>query len=324
MYFRFSFHKSINAGYRGLVVAMMRSLPEWLAHPQGRAVAALPLFEIIKIGEAPAEPLPAGDRPLSGIRVADLTRIIAGPVCGRTLAAHGAEVLVLSSPLLPSVDSLVVDTGRGKRAAFVDLTTADGRETLSGLVAGADIFVQGYRPGGLDGRGFSPAAVAALRPGIVYVSLSAYGHTGPWSDRRGFDSLVQTANGINHAEAAAAGGDRPKALPCQALDHASGYLMAFGAMMALRRRATEGGSWLVRVSLAQTGHWIGALGRVPDGLGADNIDAAGAADRLETRPSGFGPLTAVRHAAYMSETPPAWLQPAVPLGSHPPAWEPAP
>ena len=119
-------------------------------------------------------------------------------------------------------------------------------------------------------------------------------------------------------------GDRPKALPCQALDHASGYLMAFGAMMALHRRAAQGGSWLVRVSLAQTGHWIRALGAVPDGLGADEIDAAAAADRLETTPSGFGPLTAVRHAACLSETPAKWVHRAVPLGSHPPAWGPAP
>jgi len=309
------------AADRGLVVTMMRSDAEWQAHPQGQAVSKLPLFEITKIGEAPAEPLPDGDRPLSGIRVADLTRIIAGPVCGRTLAAHGADVLLLSSPSLPSIESLVVDSGRGKRAAFVDLQTAEGRDTLSGLVGEADVFVQGYRPGGLTGRGFSPEAVAERRPGIVYVSLSAYSHAGPWSDRRGFDSLVQNANGINHSEAGAAGLDRPKALPCQALDHASGYLMAFGAMMALRRRATEGGSWLVRVSLAQTGHWIRALGSLPDGLAALDIDAAAAADRLETTPSGFGALTAVRHAALLSETPAHWALPSVPLGSHAPEWQ---
>jgi len=308
------------AAARGLVVTMMRSDAEWQAHPQGRAVAGLPLFEIEKFGEAPVEPLPGGDRPLSGIRVADLTRIIAGPVCGRTLAAHGADVLLLSSPSLPSIESLVIDSGRGKRAAFVDLETAAGRETLTDLAARADVFVQGYRPGGLAGRGFSPEAVASRRPGIVYVSLSAYGHAGPWSDRRGFDSLVQTASGINHSEAVAAGLDQPKALPCQALDHASGYLMAFGAMMALRRRATVGGSWLVRVSLAQTGHWIRTLGSVPGGLAAPEIDAAAAADRLETTPSGFGALTAVRHAAMLSETPAGWALPSVPLGSHAAAW----
>src|SRR5690606_5310457 len=130
----------------------------------------------------------------------------------------------------------------------------------------AHIFVQGYRPGALESVGFGPQDVARIRPGIVYVSLSAYGDSGPWAQRRGFDSLVQTATGFNHAEAQAAGSDRPKPLPMQILDHASGYLMAFGAQVALARQATEGGSWRVRVSLAQTARWLRSLGRVADGL----------------------------------------------------------
>ena len=124
------------------------------------------------------------------------------------------------------------------------------------LLREAHVFVQGYRPGGLAALGFSPEACAEMRPGIVAVTLSAYGHAGPWAGRRGFDSLVQTASGLNHAEAEAAGVEGPKELPCQALDHATGYLMAFGVMMALMRKASEGGSWHVRVSLAQTGRWL--------------------------------------------------------------------
>ena len=174
--------------------------------------------------------------------------------------------MLVTAPHLPQMMPLVMDNGRGKLSTFIDLREASGRETLSGLARDADIFVQGYRPGAVKHNGFGPEEVARLRPGIVYVSLCAYGHEGPWAGRRGFDLLVQNANGINHAEAEAAGSTQPKPLPCQAIDHASGYLMAFGAMTALARRATEGGSWHVRVSLAQTGHWMRGLGRI-DGLG---------------------------------------------------------
>src|ERR1043166_711193 len=238
---------------------MARTHGEWAKHPQAAAVAALPLMEIIRIGDAPPQPLPPGDRPLSGVRVLDLTRVIAGPVCGRTLAVHGADVLWVTSPHLPQMMPLVIDNSRGKLSTYVDLREAQGRDTLAALAREADIFVQGYRPGAVAGNGFSPERAAQLRPGIVYVSLSAYSHEGPWAKRRGFDSLVQNANGINDAEAQAAGTDKTMPLPCQAPDHAAGFLMAFGAMTALARRVTEGGSWHVRVSLAQTGHWFRGL-----------------------------------------------------------------
>jgi crotonobetainyl-CoA:carnitine CoA-transferase CaiB-like acyl-CoA transferase len=304
----------------GLVVSMTRSFAEWDAHPQGRAVAALPVFSIERIGDAPPRPLPPDDRPLAGVRVLDLTRVIAGPVCGRTLAVHGADVLLVTAAHLPQMMPLVIDNGRGKLSTFVDLRDANGRETLGGLARNADIFVQGYRPGAVKGNGFGPEELARLRPGIVYVSLCAYGHEGPWANRRGFDSLVQNANGLNHAEAEAAGSSQPKPLPCQAIDHASGYLMAFGAMTALARRATQGGSWHVRVSLAQTGHWLRGLGRVPDGLACPDPDNKDVQDRLDEIDSGFGRLTAVRHAATMPETPPRWARPSVPLGTHRPEW----
>ena len=181
------------------------------------------------------------------------------------------------------------------------------------------MFVQGYRPGAIAGRGFAPEAAARIRPGIVYVSLSAYGHQGPWVARRGYDSLVQTASGFNDAEAKAAGAGEPKALPCQALDHGTGYLMAFAAMTALARRAVEGGSWHVRCSLSQTGFWLRGLGRI-DGIGAPDPSFGAVSDRLEEAASGFGRLTSVRHAAIMAETPPRWARPSVPLGTHPPAW----
>jgi crotonobetainyl-CoA:carnitine CoA-transferase CaiB-like acyl-CoA transferase len=305
----------------GLVVAMMRSPAEWEAHPQGSALAERPVIRIKKIGEAPSAEFAADpEQPLSGVRVLDLTRIIAGPVCGRTLAAHGAEVMNIAGPHLPSVEPLVIDTGRGKLSAHVDLRTEDGKQTLRALARQSDVFVQGYRPYAIAGHGFDRAALAELRPGIVCVSLSAYGNVGPWSRRRGFDSLVQTASGINHAEAEAAGSDEPRPLPCQALDHASGYLMALGAMIALLRRAREGGSWHVRVSLAQTGRWITGLGRLADGLRCPDPKLDDVRDLLEESDSGFGSLTAVRHAGLLSQTPPRWRRPAVPLGTHMPVW----
>jgi crotonobetainyl-CoA:carnitine CoA-transferase CaiB-like acyl-CoA transferase len=308
------------AASAGLCVTALRDFTQWDAHPQGRAIPPHPL-SIEKIGDAPARALsPGADRPLSGVRVLDLTRVIAGPLAGRTLAAHGADVLLVTAAHLPSIPPLVIDTGRGKRNTALDLRTPEGKAALHALLRDADIFLQGYRPGGLAALGFGPEELAARYPGLVCVSLSAYGHAGPWADRRGFDSLTQTASGLNVAEAQAAGADTPRALPAQVLDHASGYLLAFGAMAALHRRATEGGSWLVRVSLAATGRWLRELGRVPDGFACPDPGIEDVADLLERTPSGFGELTAVRHAAILSETPARWALPSVPLGTHPPEW----
>ncbi len=310
------------AAEAGLCVTAMRSFAEWDAHEQGRATATLAPLRLEKIGDAPPIPLPqGGERPLSGLRVLDLTRVIAGPVCGRTLAAHGAEVLAVSGPHLPAMATLLPDVNRGKRTAHLDLRQEADRATLRGLIGGADAFVQGYRPGAIAGQGFAPETVAALRPGIVCATLSAYGEVGPWGGRRGFDSLVQTASGINHAEAEAAGlGDVPKPLPCQALDHASGYLLAFGTLAALLRRAEEGGSWLVRVSLAGTGHWLRGLGREAEGFAVTAPRLEEVDDLLEAQDSGFGRLRAMRHSGEIEGAPPRWDLPSMPLGSHPARW----
>ena len=309
------------AAAAGLCVTAQRSFAEWDAHPQGQAVQAEPLVAITKIGEAPPEPLPPGPRPLSGVRELDLTRVLAGPVCGRTLAAHGAEVLLITGPHLYNPRPLTIDTGRGKRSAQLDLRADADRATLRALLRDADLFVQGYRPGALAAHGFSTAAAAELRPGIVCGSICAWGFTGPWAARRGFDSLVQTASGFNTAEAEAAGDIKPKPLPVQALDHASGYLLAAGTLAALHRRATIGGSWHVQVSLARTGHWIRSLGRIRDGLACPPPTPTSIADLTETQTSGFGRLRSIRHAAELSATPAAWTRPSVPPGTDPPVWE---
>jgi crotonobetainyl-CoA:carnitine CoA-transferase CaiB-like acyl-CoA transferase len=298
---------------------MVRRPDEWQAHPQGRALATLPLLEITRIADGPAAPLGSGERPLAGVRVVDLTRVIAGPVCGRTLAEHGADVLLITGPHVPNMEPLVIDNGRGKRAAHLDLRQADDVERLRRLVHGADVFVQSYRPETLAARGLAPEALAALRPGIVYVTLNAYGHAGPWHARRGFDSLVQSVSGIAWEGGQAFGLDGPKHLPCQALDHATGYLAAIGAMIALARRARAGGSWLVRLSLAQTGRWIDGLGRA-DGTRLADPTAEDVADLLASCDSPFGRLRHVGPVPWLSETPGRWDRPPGRLGSDAPVW----
>ncbi len=304
----------------GCVVSFMRPHATWSKHPQARALAELPVLTIEKIGEAAPKPWPAGKRPLEGVRVLDLSRVIAGPVAGRTLAAHGADVLLIAGPELPQIDWLTKDNGRGKLSTFIELKSEQGRATLRKLLADADIFSQGYRPESLAALGFSPDEAARINPGIVYVSLCAYGHVGPWASRRGFDSLVQTSTGFNHAEGQAAGVDGPKELPSQMLDHATGYLMAFGAMMAKARQAREGGSWHVRVSLAQTGRWLWNLGRVEGAMTKPDLPPETVKKYMQMMPSGFGDLTAVRHSAILSKTPAHWARPAMPLGTNKPEW----
>jgi crotonobetainyl-CoA:carnitine CoA-transferase CaiB-like acyl-CoA transferase len=307
----------------GLCAALIRAPREWAVHEQARAIANLPLFEIIRIGDAPPEPPGRGgsDRPLAGARVLDLSRIIAGPVAGRALAQHGAQVLMINGPHLPNIAPLVIDNGRGKRSATLNLRDDAARDRLRELVSEADVFLQAYRPGALAALGFSPEALAQLRPGIVCVSISAYGHAGPWAQRRGFDSLVQSASGIAWTESQAAQSAAPKHLPCQALDHATGYLAAFGAMVALARRATEGGSWHVRVSLAQTGRWLQSMGQMEDGWRAPEVGIEDVQDCLESVESPFGMVRGAAPAERMSETPSFYARPPVPIGTDDARWE---
>ncbi len=307
----------------GLVVAALRSFDEWDRHPQSAAIADTPV-RVTRV-DAPATAsalawpaLAATAQPLAGLRVLDLTRILAGPVGCRTLAAHGADVLMINSPNLPNIDG-IMELSRGKRSAHLDLRVDADRATLRDLVRGTHVFVQGYRPGALAGLGFDAQTLAELRPGIVVASLSAYGSSGPWANRRGFDSLVQTATGFNHAEAAAANSATPQAMPVQILDFASGFLLAFGVQAALMRQQREGGSWHVEVSLAATARWLRAMGRVAGGL--DVVKPDGVPERfLVSEPSGFGRLVGIRHAAELAQTPPQWRLPSMPPGTHRPAW----
>ena len=304
---------------------MVRTMAEWAQHPQGVAVASLPLLEIVKIGDSPSEKLPDGDRPLSGIRVLDLPRVLAGPTCARTLAEHGADVLKVTGAHLPSIGHQEYDTGHGKLSTHLDLREPDDLEIMRGLVREADVFSQGYRPGTLAKRGLSPEALAEIRPGIVYVSLSAFSHVGPWASRRGFDTVVQTVSGITNRQGELFIGDSPgpQFYPVSAIDYLTGYLMAFGALVALARRTTEGGSWLVRVSLAQIGRWLVERGQTPE-TKLHDIPEQFTPEELKrwsmTSDTPMGKLGHLGPVVRLSETPPHWSRTSVPLGYNEPVW----
>ena len=326
---------------QGMCAALIRSPQEWAATEQAQAVAKLPLFDIERVADAPpAAWAPAADaaapaggaatqagypaRPLSGVRLLDLSRVIAAPVAGRTLAQHGADVLAVSAAHLPNLPALVVDTGRGKRSTQLDLRDPAQQEQLRQLIREADIFLHAYRPGALAARGFSTEELQKLRPGLIEVQLCAYSHAGPWAERRGFDSLVQSASGIAWESALAAGvaqpDGQPGKLPCQALDHATGYLGALVAMVALQRRAHAGGGWRARVSLAQTGHWLQSLPRVEGGMQHPELTPEEIAPWMQAIPSSFGIVHAVAPVELMSATPPRFELPPAPLNAHPASW----
>ena len=283
---------------------MVRTMDEWAQHPQAAAIASLPLLEIVKIGDSPPEPLPDGDRPLSGVRVLDLTRVLAGPTCARTLAEHGADVLKITGAHLPNLGYQEYDTGHGKLSTHLDLRQPRDLETL---------------------RGLSPEALAHVRPGLVYVSLCAFSHVGPWASRRGFDTVVQTVSGITsrQGELFPGAAPGPQFYPVSAIDYLTGYLMAFGALVALARRAREGGSWLVRISLAQTGRWLVGRGQVPEPELKDVPKEFTPAELERWSMASDTPVGRLHHlgpVVRLSETPPRWARPSVPLGYHEPVW----
>ena len=300
--------------------AMVRSASEWVAHPQGQVMATQKRVEITRIGESPAEPMSnRRATPLAGVRVLDLTRVLAGPTAGRTLASHGADVLLVNAPGLANVFPFVVDTSHGKRSTYLDLTVDADAACLRELARDADVFVNGYRAGALARRSFGPDDLAALRPGIVYASVNCYGNVGPWAARPGWEQLAQTVTGIAVEQGRPT---RPELIPAAACDYTTGYLTALGIMAALHRRAHEGGSWHVQTSLVQTAMWFQRLGARCDPSAARGL---GDIDELTvTTESGFGRLRHLPPVVDMSLTPPRWERPTVPLGTHLAGWNPRP
>ncbi|MFE0377074.1 CoA transferase [Streptomyces inhibens] len=329
----------------GLAVAA-RTPEDWAAHPQGKAVAAHPLLTLDPLGDgAPLRPLPplagAPTLPAAGLRVLDLTRVIAGPVATRTLALLGADVLRIDAPQLPESQDAHSDTGFGKRSANLDLGSRGGRATFEELLARADVVVTGYRPGALDRFGLTPEALVARRPGLVVARLSAWGDDGPWGGRRGFDSLVQVATGIAALEAEpgsasedskeGGGGAKrsgtPGALPAQALDHGTGYLLAAAVLRALTRQTRTGGSSLATLALARTARWL--VHDLPGGAGRDGrgqqpeLSGTGAYDPARHLRDTDSPIGRIRHAlppVSFDGAPATWATPPGHCGTDAPVW----
>lgn len=303
--------------------AMVRSNAEWLATDHGKVLAAKPIVEIIKIADSDPEPFGPGPRPLSGIRALDLTRILAGPIAGRTLAENGADVLMIAAEHLPQIAEHVIDTSHGKRSTFLNLKDPADAATMRKLIRDTDVFSQGYRPGEMAKMGFAPEQLAELRPGIVCLSISCFGADGPFSHRAGWEQIAQTVTGICH-EGTDLNGGRPKLLPAAACDYTTGYLGAYGVLLALARRAREGGSYHVRVSLCQSGMFIyrqGKTGQVTEGLGLSDAELRNL--RIDSVTSA-GPIRHLGPVLRLSETEPHWERPTPKLGGDQPVWLDAP
>jgi len=300
--------------------AMVRSTEEWHASAQGQVLSDRAVVEIIKIAESEAMPLPAGERPLSGVNVLDLTRILAGPTCARTLAEHGANVLMVTAQHLPQAERFVKDTSHGKRSCFLDLRQAEQREHLLSLVRSADVFSQGYRPGVMQRLSLSPDELAQHRPGLIYTSMNCYGFAGPFSDRAGWEQLAQTVTGIAHEH----GGERPQLLPAAACDYTTGYLAAYGTLLALGLRARFGGSYHVRASLCQSAMFLQRQRRIAQSElhGASlEIPAQALGDKIRSTQSDYGAISFLGPVLEMSETPPSWTRSSPKLGRDPATWQ---
>lgn len=298
--------------------AVMRTASEWKAHPQGIAVTQERLIDARATADS-ADPLNLSTpkRPLRGIRVLDLTRVLAGPVATRFLAGLGADVLRIDPPTWDE-PGVVPDVTLGKRCARLDLSVADGKATFLQLLKGADILVHGYRSNALDDLGLDARLRRETRPGLVDISLDAYGWTGPWSHRRGFDSLVQMSVGIADAGMRTLGRDRPTPLPVQALDHAAGYLIAAAAVRGLMERLKTRRGFEARTSLARV---AALLASAPIAEIAGDIICAEEADWSDgIEATDFGMARRLRSPITIGSTPLQWDRPASKLGSAAPTW----
>ena len=305
----------------GMIAAVVRTLDEWDAHPHAVATRGHPVIDVERIGDAdPAvAPEQADDRsPIAGARVLDCSRVLAGPVAGQLFASHGADVIRLSAPHLPSVAVGVVSTGFGKRNAWADLRTDDGRAAMSSLLAETDVWIDAYRPGALAGHGFDLDRATELRPGIVVVQISGFDWVGPWAGRRGFDSIVQSTTGVRWAGGEWAVdadgspfGRGPLGLPVQALDYATGFLAAGVGARLLAHQRRHGGSWLARLSLLRTRDWLVGFGG-PTPFTPSALQVPGRV--VDERDSEFGRVRAVTPFTG------SWPGPPRPLGTSPPRW----
>lgn len=301
----------------GGCAAEMRSAEAWATHPQGLAVAREGLVEVTPTDAGAAADRPFDPaRPLAGIKVLDLTRVLAGPVATRFLAGYGAQVLRIDPPDWDE-PSLAPEIALGKRMARLDLRAPDGRARFEALLAEADILIHGYRADALEGLGLGSAFRRRARPGLVDVRLDAYGWSGPWRNRRGFDSLVQMSAGIAEAGMRRLRRERPTPLPVQALDHATGYIMAAAAVLGLRVRLERGRGVEAKTSLARTARLLCAH----PATGDDPLAPETPGDLAPPiEPTAWGPARRLVPPVRIAGAAMRWDRPAAPIGSHPPSW----
>lgn len=304
-----------------LAGAMVRSREEWTAHPQGVALAAAPLVTVEKIAEGDPEPLSAGAQPLSALRVLDFTHVIAGPILTRTLAEQGVDCLRISAPAHADPQAFLLETGWGKRAAYLDFNRPGDLERMRNLALSGDVFVQSWRPGAMADFGLTAeelaAGLPAGHPGLVHVSVDSWGRTGPWAGRKGFEQLAQSVTGVALEEGQ---GGKPRYVPTGLLaDYLAAYLGATGTIVALMRRAREGGSYRVHVSLAKVTMWAQNLNGPGRRAAAPFPTAAGLPPSIECE-SPFGLLRHLAPFAQYSATPANWSRPPVPPGMHDARW----
>jgi crotonobetainyl-CoA:carnitine CoA-transferase CaiB-like acyl-CoA transferase len=307
------------ASAAGLPCCVIRTPAEWLAHEQGALLASEPVIGLERVGEAPPRAVEQADRPLDDVRVLSFTHAVAGPTVGRTLAEHGADVLCATRPNDYEHEFIYAEANVGSRSTYIDLDTGDGRARAARLLADTDVVVNNHRTGTLERRGLDPRRLAARYPGLVSVSVSCYGPTGPWATRGGFDMNGSAASGLMTIE----GSEAAPRLPVTTLinDYITGYLGAIGAIAALTKRATEGGSWHVTVSLTRTAMWCGSLGLVDAALaGTDEVHRPRDPVPYDA-PSPLGDVHMVAPPVSFSHTPPAWRDPVlVPRGSSRAEW----
>lgn len=297
---------------------------EWHEHPHGKLLLTKPVVEIIKIADGEPEKLPeGGNQPLSGIRVLDMTRILAGPTCGLGLTEHGADDLMVTAPSLPQIDAFVRDTSHGKRSCYLDYTDAKQADILRNLLKEVDIFIEGYRPGSMKNHGFAPDDVTKIRPGIICVSVNCFGDEGMYGDRAGWDQVAQAVTGICKTQGEAEGTGIPTLTPVFVCDFLTGLLGSYGAMLALARRAKEGGSYHVKVSLCKSAMLLqrqvlrNDFKNAPGGLSTEELEKYAVYDQGTI----YGDLRTLGPVVSMSETMPRWESITPALGSSKPVWK---
>ena len=301
----------------GGCAAQMRTWDQWQTHPQGQAVNAEPLIQFANDPSQSRKPW-AGSvtQPLAGIKVLDLTRVLAGPIASRFMAGLGADVLRIDPPTW-SEPGVVPEVTLGKRCARLDLNDKSDRAVFESLLKDADILLHGYRADALERLGLGTDERRQLNPGLIDVCLNAYGWSGPWQNRRGFDSLVQMSSGIAEAGMRWKQVDKPTPLPVQALDHATGYLMAASAIRLLAQRLSDGTGGSARLSLARTAKLLIEQGAGPDQpLRAEDQNDQG----IQVEQTPWGPAHRLQVPLKIIGTPLQWPLPATELGSHPARW----